>query len=235
MLLFNLDLLGRDPAQFLLLMAATALALVLAITVHEASHALLATWQGDPTARSLGRLSLNPLRHLDKMGTIAMLLVGFGWGKPVPVRPGWFRSGPKAGSAIVAFAGPAANLVAAAAFAVPVRLGLLAGALPLGAGGIEGAIAGFVGQVIWLIIAYNIVLAVFNLIPLAPLDGFSVLLGLLPPEPARSFARLEAYGPGILMLILMMGYMPGVDFGVWDLLGPVVQGVSNLMLGRSVL
>jgi len=235
MLLFNLDLLARDPAQFVELVAATAVALVLAITVHEASHALLATWQGDALARSLGRLTLNPARHLDKVGTIAMLLVGFGWGKPVPVRPGWFRSGPKAGGALVAAAGPGANLVTAALFAVPVRLGALSWLSPVGAVGIEAAALGFVGQVIGLIIIYNILLAVFNLIPLAPLDGFSVLLGLLPPEPARSFARLEAYGPGILMVILMMGYMPGVNFGVWDLLGPVVRGVSNLMLGRSVL
>ncbi len=215
-------------------MVATAIALVVAVTVHEASHALVAAWQGDNTAKSYGRLSLNPLRHLDRLGTLSMVLVGFGWGKPVPVNPYWFRNGPKAGGAMVAMAGPAANLLMAALVAAPVRLGLLASHSPFGSFR-QSDPASLLADLAGFVFFYNVILAVFNLIPLAPLDGFRVALGLLPTPQARSFARLEAYGPGLLMSILLLSYLPGVDFGLWNILGPMVRSVSFVLLGRPLL
>ena len=234
MLLGNLGLLAANPVLFLRITVVTALALLVAITVHEASHALIATWQGDNTAKSYGRLSLNPLRHLDAMGTLSMVLVGFGWGKPVPVNPYWLRNGPKAGGAMVALAGPAANLLTAALVAAPVRLGLLASHSPFG--GFRGSDpASILADLAAVVFFYNVILAVFNLIPLAPLDGFRVALGLLPMQQARSFARLEAYGPGLLMSILLLSYLPGINFGLRDILDPMVRSVSFVLLGRSSL
>src|SRR5438132_8632143 len=119
MLLFNFDQFLADPIHFLRLMAVTALALVIAITGHEASHALIATVQGDFTAKRLHRLSLNPMNHLDPAGTVMLFLVGFGWGKPVPVNPFWLKLGPRVGTALVALAGPASNIAMAALFALP--------------------------------------------------------------------------------------------------------------------
>ena len=234
MLLFNLDLLTSNPGLFVRLIVAVAVALMVAITVHEASHALIATWQGDRTARALGRVSLNPMRHLDKTGTAFLFLVGFGWGKPVPVNPFWLRAGPKAGTAMVALAGPASNLLMAALVALPVRFGLAAWHPPFAyAPFSQSNLAWLAADVIGFVVFYNIVLGVFNLLPIAPLDGFKVALGLLPREMANSFARLEPYGPGILMALIMLSWLPIIDFGLWDVIGPVVRFVSAAVVGRG--
>jgi len=212
------------------------LALVVAITVHEASHALIATSQGDQTARRHGRLSLNPLRHMDPAGTVMLFLVGFGWGRPVPVNPYWLRSGPRIGTAMVALAGPASNLLTAALVALPVRLGLSVWHNPTShpAPFTEGTWNWILADVIGFVVFYNIILAIFNLIPLAPLDGFKVALGILPREAARSFARLEPYGPGILMAVLLLSYIPVFNFSLWDVLGPAVRAVSLIVVGRPL-
>lgn len=189
---------GIDPERLLYF----AVALVAGLTVHESAHALVASWLGDPTGRKLGRVSLNPLVHLDPTGTLMILVaslagIGFGWAKPVPVNPLNLRTGPKTGMAIVAGAGPASNLLLAA---------LLAGLLQFG-----GDFGLWTGGDLWLrlLLVYaayvNVSLAVFNLLPLAPLDGFSVLLGLLPNRTAYSLARLEQYGPAILLLLVFFG------------------------------
>ncbi|MBI4296964.1 MAG: site-2 protease family protein, partial [Chloroflexi bacterium] len=126
MLLRSLDLLFSDPAAFLLLLpvllVTVGLALVVGITVHEYSHALAAYRLGDATAKMQGRLSLNPLAHLDPMGTAMIFLVGFGWGKPVPVNPHMLRKGGRTGMSLVAAAGPLANLVTAALLSIPMRM-----------------------------------------------------------------------------------------------------------------
>ena len=114
MLFGNWELLAEQPMLFLRVMGATILGLLAAITVHEASHALIATVQGDFTARGRGRLSLNPIAHLDPAGAILLLIVGFGWGKPVPVNPFWLKLGPRLGTALVALAGPTSNILMAA-------------------------------------------------------------------------------------------------------------------------
>lgn len=235
MLFQYLQLLPQNPGLVLRLLVVTLLSLLVAITVHEASHALIATWQGDRTARAYGRLTLNPLRHLDPLGTIFMFVIGFGWGKPVPVNPFWMKSGPRLGAALVALAGPASNLLVALLLAIPVRLGLAAwhspfAYQPLAQSTISWIAADLIGRVIF----FNVILAIFNLLPIAPLDGFKVALGLLPRDAAESFGRLEPYGPGILMSVILLSYIPLVGFDLWDILGPLVRAVLLVVVGRPL-
>lgn len=183
-----------------LLIAYTAIALLIGLAVHEASHAFASDQLGDPTARSMGRLTLNPLAHLDPMGALVLVIsslagFGIGWGKPVPVNPRHLTrgplknlpNGPLVGMALVALAGPFSNLLLALFGAQVLTLTPLPGQ--------------FVGQFILI----NVILLVFNLIPIPPLDGYRVLLGLLPTAPAYKLARLEAWGPGILILFVFLG------------------------------
>lgn len=213
MLFRNLELLRSDPLAFVGLMLAVALALLVAITVHEFSHALVAGVLGDDTPRRQGRLSLNPLVHLDALGTILLFVIGFGWGKPVPVNPLSLRGGPRGGMAKVALAGPVSNLVVAGVFALPLRLG-----------------AGLAAQLLELVVFYNIVLAIFNLIPIPPLDGFRVAMGLVPRNLAYSLSRLEVYGPMLLMLVVAFDSLAGVGL-LGRALYPAINLFGQLFLG----
>lgn len=234
MLLFNLDILFKDPWFFLVLVSTTCLALLVAITVHEFSHALVAEGQGDHTARALGRLSLNPLAHLDPMGTLLLLLVGFGWGKPVPVNPHNLRGGFKGGMALVALAGPLSNVLTAAIFALPIRMGLLAWHSPFRYSGFAQMTPMWIlADIIGIVIAYNLLLAAFNLLPVAPLDGFKVALGVLPRGIDASFSRLEQYGPGILLAMIGLRYFTEVDI-LWGVIGPVVRAMAYVTIGRPL-
>ncbi len=161
-----------------LLFFAWLVALVVAITVHEFSHALAADRLGDPTPRLQGRLTLNPLAHLDPIGTLMLLLVRFGWGKPVQFDPFNLRN-PKKDAALISIAGPISNIITAVVFSLIVRLTI---APPL------------VLSLILPIIFLNVILAVFNLIPIHPLDGFKIVGGLLPDDQAREWQSLEKYG-----------------------------------------
>lgn len=152
-------------------------AILLAITVHEYAHGRAADSLGDPTARAMGRLTLNPLSHLDPMGFICLLLAGFGWAKPVPVNPSYFQN-PVRGMMLSSAAGPLANLCTA------VACGILYRVL---APGWEGPLA----QALALAIFYNVALALFNLLPVHPLDGSHVLKGLLPPRIAMGMGRYD--------------------------------------------
>lgn len=216
----------------LLVLGLFATGLLAAVTVHEASHAFLARWQGDNTACRLGRCSLNPVRHLDPMGTVMMLTVGFGWGKPVPVNGNWLRNGPLVGGALVALAGPASNLLTALALAIPIRLGIIRYWDP-GRVSVDALLADPVGVIAGSVILYNVLLGVFNLLPLAPLDGFKVVLGVLPRQTALSFARLEPYGPGILMALFMLSYVNILPFGLGDILRPAVSFVLRALVGSA--
>ena len=232
MLLGSYQLLFDDPSGFLRLMVLVAVSLVSAITVHEFSHALVATGLGDNTARMQGRLSLNPQKHLDPAGTVMLLVAGFGWGKPVPVNQHNLSHG-QTGMALVAAAGPLSNLVVAFLLALPIKLGLLdySGlalnrvAHVMTGGALEG-----LADVIGMMIFFNILLAVFNLIPLSPLDGSKVLAGVLPPSQAQAYARLERHGPVILIGVIMIDYMLGLGI-LAGIIGPVVRLLTSLAIG----
>lgn len=238
MLLRNFDLLFEDPLLFLQLFAVLLLtagvALLIGITVHEFSHAFVAYRLGDTTAQRLGRLSLNPLRHLDPLGTAMLFLVGFGWGKPVPVNDWAFGSRARQGMSMVALAGPLANIVAASLFALPFKLGLLPWRFPSLDLSFRSGPEGFLATLLGFFVFYNLVLAVFNLIPLAPLDGFKVALGFLPRALARPFSRLEPYGPAILLLVLVADFTFGFGF-LGRVLFPAINALGSGFLGHRVL
>ncbi|NDY41428.1 site-2 protease family protein [Dissulfurirhabdus thermomarina] len=178
--------------------------ILLAVTAHEAAHAWTADRLGDPTPRRAGRLTLNPLRHLDPVGTLVFFLTrAIGWAKPVPVNPYHFRD-PRRGMLWVSLAGPAANLALAAAGAALLR-GLAAGPsgvihLPPGAAFLAPLVA-----MLQVGILVNIGLAVFNLLPVPPLDGSKVLEGLLPEGLAEPWRRFERYGFVLILLLVFTG------------------------------
>jgi Zn-dependent protease len=169
-------------------------ALLVGLTFHEFSHALLADQLGDRQPRAMGRLTLNPIPHIDPIGALMLVVAGFGWAKPVMVNPFALRDGPR-GMALVAFAGPIANVVVAIGFAVIYR-----------ALGVVGVDDGFVLRLVELIVRLNILLAIFNLIPIPPLDGYNVLLAFLPPRQAMAVRQYAPYGVIVLLLLV---FLPG--------------------------
>lgn len=184
-----------DPGYLL----ALAVIFLFALPLHELAHAGVAERLGDPTPRRYGRVTLNPLAHLDPIGALMLLLAGFGWARPVPVNPLYLRYGPRVGMALVGGAGPLMNLLLAG-------LGILAFRALWAAGMAPVLLVQFLGA--WIFI--NIGLAVFNLLPLPPLDGYRVLQGVLPPDLAYAYARLEAYGPLPLLLFLILDRQLGL-------------------------
>lgn len=209
------------------MLAVIALPVLFAITVHEAAHGWMASRLGDGTAKMLGRVSLNPLKHIDLIGTVIVpvatfLLTGFlfGWAKPVPVDGRNLRN-PRLDMALVALAGPGANLLMAVLWGLVVQVGLalwdvsqwLAGPLVyMGAAGV----------------LINVILMALNLFPLLPLDGGRVLNALLPPAWSANFSRLEPYGLILLLALLVTGLLGAV-------LTPVVTGTIGLMPGASIV
>jgi len=230
MLLRNFGLLIDDPAAFFLLLGIVCVSLLVAVTVHEFGHALAANWLGDPTAKRMGRLSLNPIKHLDPVGTLMIFLVGFGWGKPVPVNHGFLRGNPRRSMAMVAVAGAVFNLVTAAIFGALIRAGVVGWHSPgrlypedLEWGAVAGVAVGF-------IILINIILAVFNLIPISPLDGFKVAVGVLPERQAYKLAQMERYGPMFLLMFVFLLYFTGA---LWAILMWPVDGFVHLFTGEG--
>jgi Zn-dependent protease len=170
---------------------ARILVLVIAFTVHELAHALTADYLGDPTPRRMGRITLNPLKHLDPIGTLLLIVAGFGWAKPVMVNPMNMRGNPRTSMAIVAAAGPLSNLILAAIGAMFVRVGLIS--FTAASSGLSPAF--LLGEFIWI----NLILAFFNLIPIPPLDGSKILFAILPGELVYRLRPLEQFGFLILM------------------------------------
>ncbi len=184
---------------FIAALIARMIVWVIAAPVHEFSHALVADRLGDSTPERQGRLTLNPLAHLEPLGTLLVAIAGFGWAKPVQVNPYYLRHGSRMGMLLVSLAGPLSNLVLAVLFAVPVRLGLIQLNDSITIGPLPS-----LGMLWFWAIYLNLILMLFNLLPISPLDGFKILLGLLPPDMADSFARTEQWGIFILLALMIL-------------------------------
>jgi len=201
---------------------ARVVVLIIAFTVHELSHAVTADYLGDPTPRRMGRITLNPLKHLDPIGTLLLIIAGFGWAKPVMINPMNMRGNPRTSMAIVAAAGPISNLLMAAIAAVFFRLGLVSFVQSSGAFSLSLLMSEF----IWI----NLILAFFNLIPIPPLDGSKILYALLPSELVYRLRPLEQFGFLILMAVVF--FVPAV---LNVLVGMPAVALLQLLIGGSSL
>ncbi len=190
---------------------------VFALTVHEFAHGYVAHRLGDPTAANLGRLTLNPLKHLDLIGTLAFFLIKIGWAKPVPVDPRYFQN-PRQDMIWVSLAGPGVNLVLAVASALFAKLVVLIGA------GLPGFFIMPLLQMTVASIWINIMLGIFNLVPIPPLDGSKILLGILPRGLASAFARLEPYGFILLLVLFYTGILPRFIMPIISFAQAVIMG-----------
>ncbi len=212
-------------------LAILAIPVLLAITLHEVAHGWIAKLRGDSTAWMLGRLSLNPIRHIDPIGTILVPAVTFilggmlfGWAKPVPVNSRNFRQ-PRSDMALVAVAGPAANLAMALVWALVIRFSMMLGDLS--------------SSIVWFILLagiagmlINSVLMVLNLLPLPPLDGGRILAGLVPPRWSIMLDRIEPYGIWILVALLFMGGLQTILWHLINVVNVVLLPVSGLSAGQ---
>ena len=198
--------------------------ILFALSVHEYSHGMVAYRLGDPTAKYAGRLTLNPLSHMDPLGTLMLFLVHFGWAKPVPVDPSYFAN-PRRDMLWVALAGPASNMVLAFLSGLVIRL------MNTDPGAVMALSFGpQLATMVILSLKINLSLAIFNLLPIPPLDGSKILYGLLPPEYDRLIYNLERYGPGVLMALVMFGMLTGVSI-LWAFIGPFVGYFSAIFAG----
>jgi len=204
--IFFLDQLLENPSAFAAYLAAIVVAFVVGVGFHEFSHAWAANELGDDTAARRGRLTLNPFAHIEPIGLVMFIAIGFGLGKPTPVNPSRLRNGPWRGNMMFAAAGPISNFVFAAAAAIPLRTGLIDSVASIDniqdASGLE-----IVGLFLFFIIWMNILLGVFNLIPIPPLDGFTVVLGLVPANVARSLNQLRQYGTMLFMGLIVLSFI----------------------------
>ncbi len=211
-------------------------ALVVAITIHEFFHALIAYQLGDPTAKYMGRLTLNPIAHFDPMGAFMILFMAFsgrgiGWGKPVPVNPNNLRNGPIVGGAMVSVAGPISNILLASVVAIPLRL-IAAGIIP------RTELPDALLQFMLILFLVCLSLAVFNLLPIPPLDGFDFWMGILHELPfaatrqvwiALSSSQIQTYGPFILLVLIFWG--GGI---LWRIMSPPIGLLSTVLLGVNL-
>ncbi len=196
--------------------------LLFALTLHELAHGLVAYRLGDPTAKMAGRLTLNPFRHLDPLGTIAFFFIKFGWAKPVPVNPRYFRD-PKRDMLWVAMAGPLTNLGVAIVSAILSKaIWIFGGILPYSRAteAILLPLSAMLVASVWI----NLVLAIFNFLPIPPLDGGRILAGLLPDRLASSYQQLERYGFVIVIILALSGLLPKAIL-------PIISFVNALLLG----
>ena len=200
----------NNPLEFI----GIFVAFLIAITVHEVSHGYTADRLGDPTARVMGRLSLNPFKHLDPVGTLMILFAPFGWAKPVPFDPFNLKN-PRRDSALISLAGPAANLITASVVSLILHLISFAGS------------GSFITYILSIIVILNVNLAIFNLVPIFPLDGFHIVEGLLPEEGARQWHQLE--GLGFIMILVLVFPLFGSS-PVLSLIQPVINVILTILL-----
>ena len=210
-------LLNAPPSQMLDAVIAYAIIILLCFPLHEFGHAWVATRLGDTLALREGRVTLNPMAHIDPIGALILAVAPFGWAKPVPFYPSNLRKAPSisVGIILVSIAGIVMNLLLAAIFALPLRLNLVQDATLF--------------EVCFLIVRINLFLAVFNLIPVPPLDGSKILAELLPYRQRHVIDTLERYGMWIMLLLIVP--LPGVGSLVSVLVTPIVNALSGLMLG----
>lgn len=180
-----------------------------ALTLHELAHGYIAMRLGDPTAKNEGRLTMNPIKHLDPIGVLAFIFIRIGWAKPVPVNPVYFKD-PRKGMLLVSLAGPGTNILLAVASALLYKFLMLLPALPAAIGYPLGAM---LQASVWI----NIMLALFNLLPIPPLDGSKILMGVLPPRAARTYEQYETYGFILILILFLTGIigrviLPLIDF-----------------------
>jgi Zn-dependent protease len=196
-----LQLLIQEPLTFFLL----AIPLLYSIIIHELAHGWVAFRMGDPTAKYMGRLTLNPLKHLDPVGTVMLFIFGFGWAKPVPVNLSLIRN-TRAGLVWVSAAGIIANLFLAFLAILILRL-------------LSPSPTASVGQLLYYLAQINIMLASFNLIPIPPLDGSKILMGFLPESAQHALTRMEPYGFFVIIGLLYLGALdPVIHFFRWMIL-----------------
>jgi Zn-dependent protease len=209
MLLFNLI---SNPIYFI----AFIVALLIGITVHEYAHAWMALRCGDPTAKVEGRLSLNPLAHLDPIGTLFLVVVGFGWGKPVPVNPNYFQK--KQDELKVAIAGIVTNIIVALILAIPIRIALLQGhAID------SSAILTFLN----IVVDVNLVLAAFNIIPIFPLDGSHFIEYFLEGNARSAY---QSFGPYLLFGLILLSRFTGFNL-LFTIMEPLLRLLSFMVKG----
>lgn len=212
-----INILFSSPLLFLVYIAA----LLVAIAVHEFSHAFVADYLGDPTPRLQGRLKLNPLVHIDSFGLLFLLLFGFGWGKPVQFDP-YNLKHPRKDAALISIAGPMSNLIIAIILSGILRLLLLFD---------QQALFTIGSFILAPFITLNVVLGVFNILPIHPLDGFKIVGGILPEERAREWYQLERYGLiFLLMLIFPFGKISMLDI----IIRPPVSLLLRLLIPGSI-
>lgn len=207
-----INFLVSQPAIFVVWMVAV----VVGLAIHEYSHALAATVQGDNTAKAMGRLTLNPLSHIDLIGFLMLLFVGFGWGKPVPFNPFNLRN-KKWGAAMVAIAGPLSNLVLIVISGVILKVIYANNYLPE---------TNLLFQFLLFMMVVNVALMVFNLLPIPPLDGSKVLFAILPAKYDSFKIMLMRNGPWILLMLVIFD-----GFSQHSLLGRLFQGIIGFMAG----
>lgn len=214
--MFNLD-----PSTFIVKLVL----LLIAFPVHELAHAYTADYFGDDTPRLHGRLNPNPLVHLDVIGSLLLLLYNFGWAKPVPINPYALQRRSSAAVMLVSLAGPLSNLGMAVLAAIPFRLGLVSAAqAQMDLFTSADRLLPTIPQVLWLFIYINLILLLFNLIPVAPLDGEKIIAFFLPPGLQRTLETIRPYGPIILLAIVFLG---ALDF----ILGPPLSFMIRLLVG----
>ncbi len=189
--------------------------ILLALTLHEYAHGYVAYRFGDPTAKLMGRLTLNPLAHLDPFGTLMIFLVRFGWAKPVPVDPRYLRN-PKRDMMWIAAAGPGMNMLLALISGL-----LLRAMISMGMRGQSMSIADILFMMVYLSVYINLALAVFNILPIPPLDGSRILAGILPRRYEPTLRMLEMRGPMILMGVILLGMFTNIHI-IGRMIGPFV-------------
>lgn len=237
MLLFLFDLFLEDAGAALrvapFIMTALGAGLLIALSVHEFGHAWVASRLGDQTAREMGRVTLNPLKHLDPAGTFVFFVVGFGWGRPVPVNSSMLRGGRRS-VAYVSFAGPASNFITAAAFGILMRLYSIDPTTAFNLQSPDLSLGAWLVTALTFIVFYNLILGIFNLIPLAPLDGSQVAFGIAPREIARQLLRFQPYAPTVLFGIIGIDLILNVGI-LRSILIPPVQFIGRALIGQDLL